>query len=161
MLQPPAPLAFSLIFGCVGQKYHTPRDPVSECSWGTLAVWGPNTQARGTDNNWMLPATHHRITICPGNLWTYPRHGGCVNRPQCSAKVCTCGRPYMNFMKGFPSQCALLANAHLIFTSRGQKSSILSTEATLTLRCLNSEALSWLPLLCFTSRPHQKEQERG
>lgn len=72
MLQPSAHLAFFLRFGYVGQKYHTPKDSLSGCSWGTLAAWGPNTQAWETGKNWMLPTTRLRSTTCIWELLNVP-----------------------------------------------------------------------------------------
>lgn len=121
MLQPSAHLAFFLRLGYIGQKYHTPKDPLSGCSWGTLAAWSPNTQAWGTGKNWMLPTTLLRTTTCTGNFWMYPRHGGCLNLPQCSAKVCTCGSV---LMKGFCPSLLCLQTCTLFVCQEGKRAAL-------------------------------------
>lgn len=67
MLQPPAHLVFFLRFVYIGKNL-IPRDLVSECSWGTLAVLGP--KIRGTNCQNLIPVDIHwkNPTTLSGNV---------------------------------------------------------------------------------------------
>jgi len=152
MLQPPALLAFCLRFGYIGQKHHTPRDPDSGCSWGTLAVWGQvHRHEELAITGWCLPH--------PAILWFAVGTSECTQGTEVASVHASAlqswapveVRQWIRWEVFCPSLlCVQICTLFVHYEGKR------AAEETLTLGSLKEQAFSRLPLLCFTSRPHQK-----